>query len=44
MDSLFAFKEKMKKLEHFPTEFKDMNDLKYQFKMQLDKQRKAGCI
>ncbi|MDR1116492.1 MAG: leucine-rich repeat domain-containing protein [Tannerella sp.] len=36
-DSLFEFKEKLKELGHFPTEYKNIEDLKYQFKMQLGK-------
>jgi hypothetical protein len=36
-DSLFNFKEKLKSLKHYPTEYTDINDLKNQFRIQLDK-------
>jgi hypothetical protein len=36
-NSLFEFKEKLSRLNHFPTKYKNIDDLKYQFKMQLDK-------
>ena len=35
-DSLFAFKEKLKKLGHFYTSYGDINDLKLKFSEQLD--------
>lgn len=35
--SLLNFKKMLKKLEHFQTEYNDINDLKYQFKVQLEK-------
>lgn len=37
IQSLFQFKEKLKKLGHFPTEYTTIDDLKAQFKRQLDK-------
>lgn len=36
-DSLLNFKNKLKSLGHFYTSFNNIYDLKYQFKMQLDK-------
>lgn len=35
--TLLSFKKRLEKLGHFRTVFKDMNDLKFQFKKQLDK-------
>ncbi|MDN3588198.1 hypothetical protein QWY86_16055 [Pedobacter aquatilis] len=35
--SLDSFKDKLRKLGHFPTSYNDIYDLKYQFKMQLEK-------
>ncbi|MGA0555578.1 leucine-rich repeat domain-containing protein [Larkinella sp. VNQ87] len=35
--SKFAFEKKLKGLGHFPTSYTDIENLKYQFKMQLDK-------
>ncbi len=35
--SKFEFEEKLKELGHFPTEYKNIDDLKYKFKMQLEK-------
>ena len=35
--SLLAFKKKLKALEHFYSEYKNVDDLKYQFSDQLDK-------
>jgi Leucine-rich repeat (LRR) protein len=35
--SLADFKEELRKLGHYPTEYKNIDDLKYQFKMQLQK-------
>jgi len=37
INSLFEFKKKLKALGHFYTTFKNIDDLKYQFKMQLEK-------
>ncbi len=37
INSKFDFQEKLKALGHFPTQYKNMEDLKYQFKMQLEK-------
>ena len=37
IQSKFAFEKKLKSLEHFPTLYKNIGDLKYEFKMQLDK-------
>jgi hypothetical protein len=38
MISLLNLKEKLKKLEHYPTEYKSIGDLKFHFKKQLEKQ------
>ena len=35
--SLINFKERLKELEHYPTVYKDISDLKYQFGEQLNK-------
>ena len=37
INSLFEFKKKLKELGHFETTFKNIDDLKYNFKMQLEK-------
>jgi internalin A len=37
IESKLAFEEKLKSLGHFPTVYQDINDLKYQFKKQLEK-------
>jgi len=37
INSLFEFKKKLKALGHFYTTFKNIDDLKYKFKMQLEK-------
>lgn len=37
LDSLLQFKQKLQALGHFPTEYKTIDDLKAQFKGQLDK-------
>lgn len=37
LDSLLQFKEKLQELGHFPTAYKTIDDLKSQFKRQLDK-------
>jgi internalin A len=37
INSKFDFEDRLKKLGHFPTIYKNMDDLKYQFKNQLDK-------
>jgi hypothetical protein len=36
LDSLFAFKEKLNRLGHFVTRYKNIEDLKLQFRDQLD--------
>jgi Leucine-rich repeat (LRR) protein len=36
MNSLFEFKEKLKELDHYPTQYLNIEDLKYQFKKQLE--------
>ena len=38
------FKEKLKKLEHFPTSYIDATDLKFQFKNQLEKLLREGKL
>jgi hypothetical protein len=35
--TLLSFKEKLRTLEHFRTEYKNVDELKYKFKMQLEK-------
>ena len=37
LDSKFAFEEKLKLLGHFPTSYSNIDELKYKFKMQLEK-------
>ncbi len=37
MQSLFEFKKQLQALHHFPTTYKNIEDLKYQFKKQLEK-------
>lgn len=37
INSKFKFEEKLKLLGHYPTSYKDIDALKYQFKMQLEK-------
>ncbi|MCD7937810.1 MAG: hypothetical protein LUG98_13205 [Tannerellaceae bacterium] len=37
MQSLFEFKKQLQALHHFPTTYKNIDDLKYQFKKQLEK-------
>ena len=36
-NSILEFQEELKGLGHYPTDYKDINDLKYQFKNQLEK-------
>ena len=37
LNSLWDFRDKLKDLGHYPTEYDTIADLKYQFKMQLQK-------
>lgn len=37
VNSLLAFKDELKNLGHFPTKYENIDDLKYQLKMQLQK-------
>jgi Leucine-rich repeat (LRR) protein len=37
MRSLWAFQDKLRELEHYPTEYKNVEDLQLQFRKQLDK-------
>ena len=43
-DSLRAFQEKLRELGHYPTVYKDIDDLKLQFRDQIDKIREAGSM
>ena len=36
-DSMFQFRKELEELGHFPTSYENIGDLKYQFKMQLEK-------
>jgi len=40
--SLWAFKKKLAALGHFPTTYRDVGDLKYKFRQQLDKLGREG--
>ncbi|PYJ70271.1 MAG: hypothetical protein DME76_06055 [Verrucomicrobia bacterium] len=42
--SLWAFKKKLAALGHFPTTYRDVGDLKYKFRQQLDKLVARGFI
>jgi hypothetical protein len=42
--SMWAFRKKLKTLEHFPTIYKEIGDLKYHFDQQLDKLVASGFI
>jgi len=37
IETLFAFKDKLKELKHYPTIYKNIDDLLNQFRSQLDK-------
>jgi hypothetical protein len=43
VNSLFDFKEKLERLGHYPTDYSSIDDLKYQFKMQLQKKLLQLC-
>jgi hypothetical protein len=44
LETVWAFQEKLQKLGHFFTRYKNIDDLKYQFAQQLEKLAKSGVI